>query len=237
MAMRELPRNFHSDEYGGVSAPAGWVLMPAYTILPFIRSPLGIHLVHPWTVIRRTLLLIVVPTIIEAVASAFSPPHPRKDLGLLPLDVFALAYCALSLAIFARRWRGQRSGDDMHSAESGYSILVRITSLPVWLIEQLVVPVATLGLGYLIAQTISVEFGWWLMVAGLSVFIMARWEHRCLWAQHQATVDDFIRAGSYEDRIARHDNQHAGAANAGADAPVFADLGDDVARPRNGVGR
>lgn len=234
MATRELPRNFHSDEYGGVSAPAGWVLMPAYTILPFIRSPIGLQLVHPWTVIRRTVRLILAAVIIAALASAFSSPHARKDVGIVPLVAFALAYCVVSLAIFARRWRGQRRGEEMHSTEAGYSLLARRSTLPVSLVEQLIIPSLAIGLGYLTAHTFSVEFGWWLILSGVSLFIMARWENRRLWSQHQATVDDLIRAKTYEDSMSRHETRQAGPAG---DEPSFADLGDDITRPRAGVGR
>jgi hypothetical protein len=236
MAERDLPRNFHSDEYGGVSAPLPWVLLPAYTVLPFLRSPIGLQLVHPWTVIRRTLGLILAAWLLGTFLPAFTPPAQRKDMGETLLVGFTLAYLMVALVIFARRWQGQRKGEEMHSGEAGYSWLVQRTKLPVFLSEQVIVPLAIGALGYLLAHTISVELGWWLMAAGVSLFIMARWESRRVWSQHQATVDDLIRAKTYEDRMERHETQ-TGSAHASPDTPVFADLGDDAApsRRRSGV--
>jgi len=225
-----LPRNFHSDEYGGVSAPAPWVLLPAYTVLPFLRSPIGLQLVHPWTVIRRTLGLIILPVIVVGIVNGFrSPQRNISHSGHIFLSLFALAYFAVALVIFVRRWRGQRKGEEMHSGEAGYSWLVQRTTLPAPLCEQVVVPLATGALGYLIARTLSFELGWWLVAAGVSLFIMARWESRRLWSQHQATVDDLIRAKTYEDRMERHEAGGRASPSKGSDEPVFADLGDDGA--------
>ncbi len=236
MPARNLPRNFHSDEYGGVSAPMPWVLLPAYTVLPFLRSPVGLQLVHPWTAIRRTLGLIVLPVIVIGIVNAFRPPQRHFDTGHIWLSLFALSYLAVALITFVRRWRGQRRGEEMHSGEAGYSWLVQRTALPVALCEQVIVPPAVGALGYLIARTFSFELGWWLVAASVSLFIMARWESRRLWSQHQAVVDDLIRAKTYEDRMERHEAGARASSSMGTDEPVFADLGDDGA-PTSKAGR
>jgi uncharacterized membrane protein YhaH (DUF805 family) len=215
---RHLPRNFHSHEYGGVVAPLHWLLLPAYTVLPFIRSPLGMQLVHPRnTVVIRVVALIFLPLIIEAVYVGFTQARLPENMGHIPLIYFALAYLAVTLVLFARRWHGQRHGEELHSGEAGYSWLAWYSTLPVALCEQLIVPLAVGALGYVVAHTFSVELGWWLMAAGVSLFIMARWEYRRIWSQHQATVDDIVRASP--------------------DEPIFADLGDDDPPPKRRRGR
>jgi uncharacterized membrane protein len=229
MTARNLPRNHHGADPSGVVAPLPIFLLPAYTVLPFIRSPLGIGLVNPWNVIRRTLGLIILVPILEAILDIFVPSRASRDMGHVWLSIFALSYLVVSLVILARRWQGQRNGEEVHSAETGYSWLALRTKLPVGICEQLIVPLAIGILGYLIDHTFSVELGWWLMAAGVSLFILARWESRSFWAQHQGTVDDLIHAKSFEKRMERHETKQSGVtAGTPQDGPVFADLGDDI---------
>ncbi len=227
MTKRDLPRNFHSDEYGGIYAPAPILLLPAYTMLPFIRSPLGIQLVNPWTALRRFLGLTILPLIAEFLWVGFTNKRLPGNMGHIPLIYFALTYMVFAFGIFARRWYGQRHGEEVHSGEAGYSWLVKLTALPIGLCEQVVVPLAVGFIGYLIDHTFSVELGWWLMAAGLSLFIMARWEYRRLWSQHQATVDDLIRAKTYEERLSGHESKQGTSSQESGHGPAFADLGDD----------
>jgi hypothetical protein len=232
VAQRDLPRNFHSDEYGGVYAPGPLLLLPAYTLLPFIRSPVGIQLVNPAKVIRRVVGLIVLPFIAEVLWVGFTQKRLPDSMGHISLVAFALAYLIASLVVFARRWYGQHHGAELHSGEAGYSWLVWRTTVPVGACEQVIVPLIAGVLGYAIAHTFSIELGWWLMAAGVSLLIMARWEYRRVWSQHQATVDDLIRAKSYEDRMTRHESMQGGASPASASGPIFADLSDDDAPSR-----
>jgi len=220
--IRVLPVNFHSDEYGGVSAPPSWLTLPGYTVLPILRGPIGINHVHPWKVLIRTLGLIFLPALLMAFINAFIPPANRTSTGHDALTLFALAYMVISLVIFSRRWLGQRRGEKMHSAEAGYSWLAQRTTLPVVLCEQVIVPVMVAALGYVVAHTFSFELGWWLVAAGISLFIIARWEYRRVWAQHQSTVDDLIRARAYEERVDRQEAQRANPYQATADA-IYAD--------------
>jgi hypothetical protein len=234
---RSLPRNFHSHEYGGVIAPPAWVLIPAYSLLPFIRHPLGLYIVHPRVVVIRVVALIFLPLIIEVFYVGFTQARLPENMGHIPLIYFAVAYLAVSMVVFARRWQGQRRGEELHSGEAGYSWLAWHTSLPVGLCEQLIVPLAVGLLGYLIAHTFSIELGWWLMATGVSLFIMARWEYHRLWSQHQATVDDLVRAKTYEERMSSHEAGQGAASQASTDGPVFADLGDDDPAPGKRRGR
>jgi hypothetical protein len=226
MATRDLPRNFHSHEYGGVTAPPWWLLAPAYSVLPFIRRPLGMVTVHPRKVIARTVLLVLLPPLIHWFYIAFTSRLLSDHMGHIWLVYFAVASLAVSLAIFIYRWYGQRHGEELHSAEAGYSWLALKTRLPVALSEQLIIPLAIGLLGYGIAQTFSFELGWWLVASGASLCIMALWEYRRIWSQHQATVDDIVRAKTYEERMGRHETQQ-GPSQRPSDAPVFADLGED----------
>jgi hypothetical protein len=71
---------------------------------------------------------------------------PSVNFGMRFLTIcFAPAYLVISLAIFARRWFGQRRSEEMHTGEAGYSWLVWKTSLPVPLCEQVLVPLGAAG--------------------------------------------------------------------------------------------
>ena len=142
--------------------------------------------------------------------------------GFPYLSLFALTYLVLSLAIFARRWWGQRHGEEIHSSEAGYSWLARYSHLPVPVCELAIVPFAVFALGYVLAHTVTLELGWWLMACGASLCLMALWEHRRVWSQHRATVDDVVRAKVFEARVDRAAPQTSPVG--GKDEPDFADL-------------
>jgi hypothetical protein len=233
MAQRTLPPNFHSHEYGGVIAPVHFTLVPAYTLLPFLRRPIGIHLVSPFTVLLRTFLMIILPPVLIGFYVGITLRPVSRAWGHEWFVCFALAYAALALATFAWRWIGQRRGEELHSSEAGYSWLVRLTPLPVGLCEQILVPFLVWVVGYGIDHSVSKLLGWWFMAGAASLFIMGRWEGRRRWTQQQSTVDDVIRAKTYEDRMAWHEATQR-VSPATPDAPVFADLSDDepTARPR-----
>ena len=139
------------------------------------------------------------------------------------LSLFAIAYLAASLAIFARRWIGQRRGEELHSGEAGYSWLSRLTPVPVWLCELIIVPALVIGAGYLLVGNVSNELGWWLEAAGTSLFVMTLWEYRRTWSQRRAAVDDTVRAKAFEERIDQT-TARAGRPQQNKDGPEFADL-------------
>jgi hypothetical protein len=193
--MQDLPRNFHSFEYGSGKAPSRAVLFPGYTLLPFIRDPLGFDIVNPKTAIMRTLLLLL-----AGYLGQFVMPHaPPEDFALLAC--FALAYLALSLVRFFRRWRGQGRGEDIHTAEAGYSFLARMLPLPVAITEILILPALIALMGSELWDSGNCELGGWLMLAALSLSLMGWWEYRRRWSQHRALTDDVLRAESYSERM------------------------------------
>ena len=219
---RSLPPNFHSHEYGTIDAPPHFLLAPAYMALPFLRSPIGYGLVRPFTAFYRTVLLIVVPVVLEWLWEGLRPQ--RRDVldGFPFLSAYAAAYLVLSLVLAARRSIGLNRAPPLHSQEAGHSWLVRFTTLPVPLCEILIIPGAVFLLGLVVRNTVSWELGWWWMITGLSLFGMGLWEFRRLRAQQRATTDDMMRAKTFEERV---DKQDAGAKSGPQkDEPDFADL-------------
>jgi hypothetical protein len=59
---------------------------------------------------------------------------------------------------------------------------------------------------------------------GISLFFVARWEHKRNWSQRRSPVDDMILSKSYDERI--HDYESGGRGPGGKknDGPDFADL-------------
>ena len=220
---RDLPPNFHSHEYGGTEAPAPFLLMPAYTVLPFIRSPLGYEIVRILPALRRTLGLIVLPVIAEALWVGFTHAQLPANMGHVYLSDFALAYLVADFIIFARRWSGQRSGEKLHSAEAGYSWLAWYTTLPVVTCELVAAPGALLLLGEVFHRTVSIELGWWLRLAAASLLLMGWWEHRRVWSQQRATTDDLVRAKAFDARVDRS-GVHQATPSTPTEPPDFADL-------------
>ena len=217
---RTLPPNLHSHEYGGIQAPPHLMLLPAYTVLPFLRAPLGYDLVRPGMAVIRTGALIILPAIVEFMWVGITK-RPIVSSRVPYLSLFALAYLVLSVIVFARRWLGQRRGEELHSGEAGHSWLARYTRLPIPLCELIITPMLVAGAGYLMAGNVSNELGWWLEAAGASLFVMALWEYRRTWSQRRATMDDVVRAKAFEARV---DRVTPAAATPRQDGPDFADL-------------
>jgi hypothetical protein len=199
-------------------------MLPAYTVLPFLRGPLGYEIVQPFRAIRHALQLIILPVLVEALWVAFNPQRTPPVTRYPYLSIFALTYLAVTLILFARRWWGQRKGEEVHSAETGYSWLAWYTRLPVPLCELIIVPGALFGLGYALDHGgVSMELGWWLMACSASLFLMGLWEFRRAWSQRRATTDDMVRAKAFEARVDRQ-GVGAGGAQTKKDGPDFADL-------------
>jgi len=223
--MRTLPPNFHSHEHGGVDAPPRILLKPAYTVLPFIRAPLGYHVVHPYQAIVMALGLSILPPFLAIFYVGFTRVQMPDNVGHEYMIYFAILYLVLSLLRFAWRVLGPRK--NIHSAEAGYSWLARLTPLPVWLCEIVLVPAAVGYVGYLIRESFSAELGWWLLICAMSLMLMAVWEAKRRASQRRATVDDIIRAETFEARVSGQEARAKPAAgmNADADKPDVAELG------------
>jgi hypothetical protein len=214
---RKLPPNFHSSEYGGTDPPPRLMLRPAYTILPFIRWPLGYHVVHPFQVIFGALVLSVGAQFFWFFFVGITRIEFPRNFGHEYLVAFSIVYASLSFLLFL--WRVFRPG--VHTAEAGYSWLARLLPLPLWTTEMFLVPAIVAWLGYLISLGASAELGWYLMLCALSLMLMATWEAKRRASQKRTTVDDLIRARTFETRMEAHDTTHG----TPADKPDVAELG------------
>jgi hypothetical protein len=241
--MRRLPRNFHAIDHHDTSAPPHCtVLFPARTVLPFLRTPLGYNMVHPGAALTGAIALCFLPLVFWALYAGVRQPHIPDNIGHTWLMGFAVVSFLATCLIFARRAIGQRRGTQIHTSEAGYCYLTWRTDLPVPLCEQIIVPAALMCLGWLIAHSVSFELGWWLVVCGVSYLVMARWEYTRRLAQTRTTVDDMIRAESFEERLDSHEQaarrQKAKPSSAGAqpsyafsDEPSLVTLGGEDERP------
>jgi len=140
----------------------------------------------------------------------------------------------VALAVCLRRVVGQRRGEEIHTSEAGYSWLVWLTPLPVSLCEIVLVPAAVGIAGYYVSGSFSFELGWWLMLTALAPMLMAVWESKRRWSQKRATVDDMIRAKTFEARVSSQEAQMQRGASPSADAdkPDVAELGTGRKRRR-----
>ena len=214
--MRRLPHNFHAQEHGSVESPPRWAFVPARTVLPFLRTPLGYDMVHPGKAITTAFMLIVLPLVFWFLYVGLTRRPPPDNIGHVWLAGFAAASLVISCIIFARRFIGQRRGEEIHTSEAGYSWLTWRTRLPVPLCELIIIPLGLGVLGWVIKDTFSLDLGWWLVVCAVSYLIMARWESRRRLSQTRATVDDMIRARTFEERLDGHERQAKGARTANA---------------------
>jgi hypothetical protein len=201
---RDLAGNFFTNEHGDVRTPHWILLMPAFGLLPFIRSKLGYEIVHPINLFRRVLGFVCLPWMgMWVYAMATQKPLP-SNVSSGWFVAFAASSCILSCIIFVKRARGQHRGEGIHSAEGGYSFVTLYTKLPIPLCELVIVPLGLAGVGYLIAHTVSFELGGWLMFAcAPSYLILAIWEYRRRLSQIRAVSDDVLRAGVFGSNLHR----------------------------------
>jgi hypothetical protein len=225
---RKLPLNIHSSEYGGIHPLPFWFLYtPAYTVICFLRAPLGYEMCRPIDAIRHGVVLIFSSELLSALwVSAHARPLP-DSVGLRFIWYFTAAHFVISCVIFARRSWGQRHGEQVHTCSAGHFFLTRHTRLPVFLSEVVIMPGGVFVLGYWIYHYASIALGAWLICASISLLLMSAWETARYWSQIRATADDFIWANDYEERTRTHENLsgHDATGNNKKDKePDFADL-------------
>ncbi len=192
--MRELRENFHTHDHGTAHMPPSWMLFPAYTVLPFLRRPLGYAIIYPWH-------FLVSLGMVAFVGFMLVPFIPAAALGPLWLTWFACASFALSCVIFAARLIGRRRGERLHTHNAGYSHLTLETKLPVWLCEQVLIPLLLGGVGWILAHRLSYELGWWLILCGFSYCLMSNWEGHKRAALDRQIINDMARGQVFGDRV------------------------------------
>jgi hypothetical protein len=233
-AMRTLPANIHQMEHGGRKPPPGLLLAPALVALPLIRWPLGYETVQP----IKTLLLRLMVAFLAFLLSRF---YPQAQMGWEWLTAYLALSYVVACVMFAQRNIGQKRGEEVHTTEAGWSHLAWRTNLPVWLCEQVLVPLAVAAAGYVVAQSLSWELGWWLVATGASLFVLARWESAKRWQLTRTTVDKMLQAQLLGQRVEQHEaraynplagspDRKAQGRSATVDEPDVAELGG--ARPK-----
>jgi hypothetical protein len=219
--MKKVP-NLHSYEHGGVPAPPPIFVSPAVGLLPLMRWPLGYETLSPFKAAKRFLILFLVPpvgwTVLELLHH-FPPENENRQY----FYIYALASFVMTLLRFMQRAIGQHTGEEIHTAEAGYSLVAHVLPLSPAVTEQFIVPSLLGWGGWQVAQVYSADLGYWLMVCAASYFILANYEIRNRWAQRRAPVDDKIRAQAFADNVDRHEQQVAKSKKArGKAAPIYA---------------
>jgi hypothetical protein len=198
------------------------------TLLPFLRSGLGEAVVTPAKIIiMAALLVIVAPCVVAVWCGMASWPVPN----FWPLVLFGMAYFATASAVWWKRYHGLRQGEDIHSYDYGVSRVAGRLPYSEPVSEIIVIPVAVMSTGYFATYTFLASLGYWLIIAGVSLFILARWEYRLDRARYRTMVDDMIHARTvdanarmYEQRGFSHRDQ-GNPSQTGDDADDFtADL-------------
>lgn len=220
-----LPRNIHAHEHGAGPMPAWGLLLPAYTVLPLIRRPLGYATVQP-------LHLLVSLLLVAAVAFVLSAIYPPASFGAEWFFAFLAASFLAGCIVFTQRAIGQRRGEEIHSREVGYSFLTLRSDLPVPLCEILLVPLALGVVGWMLAHSLSGLLGGWLVICALSYLRMSTWEHGSRLARSRSVADDMVQAQTFSQRVQTHERRartarpHSTTAGDG-DVPDMAEVAED----------
>jgi hypothetical protein len=234
--MRRRPPNFHSYEHGGVATPRWTLIAPALALLVLIRWPLGYETLSPWRAFKRAAVFAVIPPAFWFLMGLLTHSPPPDNEGRDYFFALVGATFGMTLLRFSRRLTGQHKGEEIHTSEAGYSIITWLLPFPASFAEQVIVPGLLGWGGWELAQTDSVDLGWWLMMCAGSYFLLANWEMRNLASRKRAPVDDRVRAQVFSDHIDEHEQQASKAKKrkskgkstplyGAGDAPDVAELG------------
>ena len=197
-ALRQLPANIWQHEHGAHRPLPGLLLVPARVALPLIRWPVGYELCRPF----RALCLRLILMVLVYFFMGFYPPAVR---GWLLFPAYLTVSLLAEFSVFAQRVIGQQRGEEIHTTEAGWSHLTWRTGWPVFLCEQVIVPASIAGTGYVVAQAWSFTLGWWLVLTGASLGILARWESARRWKLTRSTVDQMLQAQLFGSRVEQHE--------------------------------
>jgi len=185
--------NAHLHQYAGDMPAPSLVFLCAFSviILPFVRYPLGRQILRPGHAIPRTAVMLTLPLMLDVIPAIHRIPAYR--FGYWHLVVFAL----LSLGLYLTRYLWCIFGNEssnVHSTECGYSFLVYTTSWPIFLTEMIMMPGAFVAAGYVIAQSMSLALGWWIMASGASLCLLAAYEAARRYEARRGAADGMIQA-------------------------------------------
>jgi hypothetical protein len=155
----------------------------AISIVPFIRKDFGerylgwLNLFFGYTVVANFMFL-------GTLVAALSGPFLRVSIGGAPfMELFWFAFIGLSIYHRREIARKNKAGIKWHSMYLGTSILPLPFSPEI--VYKFIEPGLVIGAGYLISGISSLP-GWWLMIAGASLFIN---NHIIYHNQRQAILD------------------------------------------------
>lgn len=197
--------------------PSSMLMAPAMTLLPFLRRSVGEEIVHPRRVILWSVLLAIgVPCLGTVWCGIATKPPPN----FAPLILFALAYFITGAATWLIRRQGLARGQAVHSFDLGQSWVAARLPYPRPVSEIFVIPVAVMSVGYAATYGFLATLGWWLVIAGASLLMLAQWEYRIRRARYRAMVDDVIAAESAQANVRTHEEGGFARRRSGADAAM-----------------
>lgn len=150
-----------------MAAMANICLYPAMPIIVLIRRKPGYRFLSPIKLLITFMLLNVL-----TVFSGLSGRAP----SILLIQIFAWVTLILGLVKRQMRWRAIKRGESWHTYSRGVSILsflpISDSNLKRW-----VEPIAIIIIGGLLAITPFTFFGFYLLVAGLCLFLFEQWDY------------------------------------------------------------
>jgi hypothetical protein len=206
--MARLPPNLHATEPGAPLAPRAAWTAPAMGVRALTGFPLGYATLSPFKAALRSAVIVLIPFIFWFLWGLLTRQAPPANEGRAFLIDYAVLAFGMTLLRFIARAIGQNFGQEVHSAETGYSLVTHILFfLPAALTEQFIVPGLLGWAGWQISHSLSFDLGVWLMISAVSYFILANYEMRGRAARRRAPVDDKIRAGLFVTDVDTHEEK------------------------------
>lgn len=162
-------------------------ILPALTVMIFLRSKLGYRMVTPSYLLIMSLFLVLFPKIMVSLPySSYSykvTAEINKEVTIMA--VFVVAMIGLSLVNRWQRKNDFKQGNLWHTYSEGISRFSGFLPINESLCNRFVDPVFCLSVGIFTIYTISLFLGYWLVFAAFCLF---HWEG----ATNEARMDNLL---------------------------------------------
>jgi len=140
--------------------------LPAYTVMVFMRSRIGLRLLSPLQMLRAAMLLYLYSQL-----GVFWLHGSLFDVRLV--EGFGAAFILLAVVHYIRSWRALNRGDKWHSLSSGISHIGSKLCLPGFLLRnrhvyRTIDPLIVVLVGFCLLK-LSMPFALWLFLSAFSL--------------------------------------------------------------------